>query len=89
MSATNCFKVSNLADGRLGVRGDLDEVETLLGGDAEGITDTELAKLGAVDANQAADSSGDLPVNTGTFGLCYLTHLPFPAACLAGTSPLA
>ena len=72
--------VHDLADGRLRVGRDLDEVEALLGGDAVGVAHAEQAQLRAVDADQATRASGDFPIDAGTFGLGYLTHLPFPAA---------
>ena len=77
--------VHDLADGRLRVGGNLDEVEALLGSDALRVTNAEKTQLRAIDTDKTAGTSGDLPVNTGTIGFGYLTHLPFVAVCLVGT----
>ena len=72
--------IEHLADRGLGVRGDLDEVETLVVCDAQGVANTKEAELGTVDADESARARSDLPVDARTVVSGYLTHLPFVEA---------
>ena len=68
-------QVHDLADRRLRVGSDLDQVETLVVGDALGIADGEQAELRAIDANQTARRCSDLVVDAGVIRLSYFPYL--------------
>lgn len=67
--------VHDLADRRLRVGSDLDQVETLIVSDALGIADGEQAELRAIDANQTARRCSDLVVDAGVIRLSYFPYL--------------
>ena len=67
--------VHDLADRRLRVGSDLDQVETLIVGDALGIADGEQAELRAIDANQTARRCSNLVVDAGVIRLSYFPYL--------------
>ena len=66
--------IHDAADGRIGVRGDLDQVETLVLGDAAGLHGGINAHLVSVVADQPAFAHGDLFVEPGLLS-SYCAHL--------------
>lgn len=64
--------IHHLADGRIGIGGDLNEVEVLVVCDALSVANTKKTELGAVDADQTAGTGIDLAIDAGSIVLGYV-----------------